>query len=704
MRLKAFLIGSSILLIAALALTSQGFLAASLNVLSNLDAKWWGIVALSVIIQLLGHLLRTLRTKTVLDQVKKGRTIDQFNALAVGYLFNSLLPLRIGEAIRSLLIALELRISFLYTFTVVVLERVLDLFLVGLLVLAIALFFNAAVGQTLVLAALGVTIFSLVFIVSLVFLVRENKVIMNLIYRFTALFNEGLCNKLRFKVWSLIFGLQQFIGQKPLLRRYALLTVGSWFCYIVSMAVIAVPLFHSSPADTFVNATVPYVAVGAPTGPASASNYEDGLVSVITDEPGDSLQYYAVLSWLILTIPMSILGLVGLVMFNGKLRRRSKFASEQAFDNKLLRHEDISQEFPAFLDFYFSGNSLAKILHKLEIAGELSLVKFFKGGSDAITILVLSRKKMFVKKIIPIRVEDRLKAQYDWLKKNRRIPYLVKTLGEQRTDDYYAIDLAYDPEDIPFFEYIHHNSIREAIEVLDETWQHLYDHVHKNRKPAALHAGLRDKYIKTHIFGCVEKATAANKEIKKAIQPEKLTINGEEYDNFHQVMEKIRNCKPAWEDIATFQQSSGVHGDMSIDNILVHATTRKPLIIDPAPDGNIINGPVFEFGKMSQSFYCGYEFLFRDEDDVHLNRDGSINYRDHRSAKYTRLWNHLHKELAPKYLTESEVRSLPFHAAALHFRRLKHQVHYCPANVLKFYAAAVKAMNEFLAQYEQKTP
>ena len=65
------------------------------------------------------------------------------------------------------------------------------------------------------------------------------------------------------------------------------------------------------------------------------------------------------------------------------------------------------------------------------------------------------------------------------------------------------------------------------------------------------------------------------------------------------------------------------------------------------------------------------------------------------------MWHFLHDELAPKYITESERRSMMFHAAALHIRVLKHRVYINPENVLKFYAVGVKTLNDFYDQYEK---
>jgi uncharacterized membrane-anchored protein YhcB (DUF1043 family) len=236
---------------------------------------------------------------------------------------------------------------------------------------------------------------------------------------------------------------------------------------------------------------------------------------------------------------------------------------------------------------------------------------------------------------------------------------------------------------------------------LDQTWNALYTHLHKGATKAVVNTKARDNFIKKHIFGCIEKAMESNADLRGIVTKSKVIINGKKYDNLYQIMDKIKRHPQAWKDIATFAESKAVHGDIAIDNIMVSSRTNTPLIIDPAPDGNIINGPVFDLGKLSQSFYCGYEFLFRDDEPIILQNGNTIRYRNQISDAYTKLWHHVHDDIAPKYLTEAEQRSLLFHAAALHIRVLKHRVYINPNNVLKFYAVGVKTLNEFLDQYNE---
>ena len=693
----------AVLLTIALTLTALGIYMTR-DMLEIITLFLWGhpvilvAVVVAVVVQLLGHALRAKRTKLIIDQAAGSSLQFQFGALSIGYLFNTLLPFRIGEAIRALVIARRLHISFLYTFVAVVIERATDIFFLGVLVAAGALIIgNVPAWGLFTIALFGIILASLIIIV-LLLLKNENKALLKMVAWAAHFFNPQIANRIRFKVWSLIFGLQSFFGNNSLVRQYVLYAVLSWMCYIVSTLIIITSLLNTGGLfEIIVSSVSPYVVV---LNPLDASSYQLFTTLLPDSANAINLDIFARILWAVLMLPMALIGLIALIFYRPGTKKTAADIKADPYVNKLMRHRDISQDFPTFLESYFAGNDLAKILHKIEVAGELSLVRFFKGGSDAITILVLKDGGLYVKKIIPPKYRDRLKAQYDWLKRHEKMKYLVKVLDAQDTKDYYAIDLEYDPKNIPFFEYAHHSSLAESKHVLEKVWKALYGHLYGKVGKPVYNPAARDAYIKKHIDGCVEKAASAHAELARLIDQPKIIINGNEYDNLPAVMARIKGNKQAWEDLATYTHAPAVHGDPSIDNILVNPNNDKPLIIDPAPDGNIIEGPVFDLGKFSQSFYCGYEFSFRDEDPVVLEGNNKVRYRDHISAQYSKLWQFVHDELAPQYVSEAEQRAMIFHAGALHLRRLKHQVTYNPDNTLKFYAVGVKTLNEFIDQYK----
>lgn len=96
-------------------------------------AKWGLLLALSL--PAYGAMLwaRALRWRHLTDPIRPLPTAALFRAVAVGFMANNLFPLRMGEVVRSWLLAREAGISAAAVFGTVVLERVLDT--VGVLML-----------------------------------------------------------------------------------------------------------------------------------------------------------------------------------------------------------------------------------------------------------------------------------------------------------------------------------------------------------------------------------------------------------------------------------------------------------------------------------------------------------------------------------------------------------------------------------------
>lgn len=659
-----------------------------------------GAIAIAVVIQLIGHYFRARRTKIILDQASKSSTRFQYGTLSIGYLFNALLPLRLGELVRSILIAKRLRISFLYTFVAVVIERSIDVIFLGILLLVGALIVGGQFGLQLALFGVVASIFAILLLVVLFLAYKENKYVLGSIWKTTSWFNSRINNSLRFKVWSLLFGLQSFMNKRDLVRRYIYLAMISWTCYFVSVLVLILPVFSGgsvSALQLFFGALAPYTSSIPSWGLVSFSG-ESQIQPIVPLQPGVLDGGYPLLLAAVLTVPMAVIGLAALIVYRTK---KSNMSDVPAFSNKLLRYDDISQEFPAFLDTYFKGYSLSRILHKIELTGELSLVKFFKGGSDAITVLAMKDGKLFVKKIVPAEYTDRLRVQYKWLKKYDNKKQIIDVLAEHKTDDYYAIDLAYDPENISLFEYLHTHSLRQSKQAIDTVWKYVFTNIYTLKKET-LNTAERDAYIEERLMKKMKGAVVANEDLRLVIDANTILINGEKYDNFYAIVDKIKHHKQAWRDLATYRKSDAIHGDLTIDNILMDVASDKPVIIDPSDD-NQIRGPIIDFARHTQSLVAGYEFLNNDDEATKAKTSGkmiAINYHDRRSARYMQLHDYVQTTIAAKYLTDTERRTVLFHTGLLYGRMLAHRVTINPHNTLKYYAVSVMLLNEFYRQYD----
>lgn len=677
---------------------------ALINIVSFLgdNPVWILILPAAVIVQLFGHLFRAKRTKLVIDQATPSSLKFQFSTLSTGYLFNAFLPLKLGEIIRSLLIARRLRISFLYTFTAIVIERMIDIIFLSVIVILGSLFIGGQLtGSIVILASIALTLSASVIVI-IILLKQENKYLLSLVYNLSRLFNTTIRNSIRFKVWSLIFGLQSFFNNKNLIIHYLLYATISWLFYFASVIIIAVSIFNFDNIFQVVVVGVSTYIISSPSLTPFDPNIYQQLTQLVPTSNVDSMILFTNMIWAVLVLPMALLGGVSLVIYKTAKKADLVEMHHDSYTNKLLRHDDISQEFPAFLDTYFKNYGLSRILHKIEVQGELSLVKFFKGGSDAITVLALKNGNLFVKKIVPYELTSRLKVQYDWLKRFEKSKMIVDVIAEHKADEYYAIDLAYDPSNIPLFEYIHSRSIEQSKKAIDNVWDYIFKNIYTLKKES-IHEVKRDEYFQDRLVNKINKALSQDEKLREVVKFDRILINGEQYDNFYSIIQKIKSNNKSWSDIATYRESDATHGDLTIDNILINTTTEEPFIIDPSDD-NQIKGPVIDFARHTQSLAMGYEFLNSDDESVGFDVvDGlaSINYKDHRSASYMQLCEYFIDVVARKYLTDSENKTLLFHAGLLYGRMLAHRVFINPDNTLKYYAVCIVLLNRFYRQYEK---
>lgn len=706
---RLVLIGLSLLSLAGFAVMNLGGLRALGHALSTgLDEGDWLVLAGASALLLLGHLLRAARTKVPLDNVRRGTLAGQFRHLSIGYLFNVVWPLRVGEVARAYLIAKTLRISFLYTLMAIVLERLIDVVLIAVCYLALVALVGVPQGGVLALAVVSLVV-AVALIVAFVLFVRENPLLMQIAWRLTGFLNTKLESRARFKLWSVIFGFQRFLRKRRQLARYAALALVSWVCYFGATLLVALAVLPDLGRRAASAATAAPFAVGSASlgnaAPESfltgVSRFIDGVVAL----PAASLVQFGAAFWVVSNLPL--LAVAVMALFVNWARRVSDplaglvVRPSDRYVNKLGREQDISQAFPHFLDSYFRGHRLSQVLHRLEVNGNVSLVRFFKGGSNAVTILAVRDGEMFVKKMVPLEYAHRLKNQYDWLVERAAHPELVTVLREVRADDHYAIDLEYRPQSVPLFDYVHENPFVDGAAKLDELWDYMYRDVY-DLGSVEEHPELRDAYVAERLVERLRTAAATHHGLAEVMAAERITVNGHVFDNLDRVLERIRGTEQAWQDLASYRTSGSIHGDLTVDNVLVDLPSRDVLVIDPSDD-NQIRGPVIDFARHMQSLLYGYEFLNEDETPVVLgSRDGlpEIVYRNNRSARYSELADHVVSTIMPRHLTPGEQRAVLFHVGLFYGRMLTHRVVINPDNALKYYGVCIQALNRFIEQYD----
>ncbi len=655
-----------------------------------------GVIALAVLLQLIGHWLRASKHKIFLEQIRPVRTSTIFRGQVIGSLFNFILPFRLGELVRAHYVARGVSISRSAVFATILFERLVDgLFLI--IMGGVVLFFINPANSSLLHILLLLTGLS-ILLAFLLYSARSQKTwLLRFIYHFSSVFNPAIRDQIRMIAWSVIYMLKNTITLR-VMPRYLGLTIIMWSFYLASVFIFILLLLGQYPITTqVVSSVAAYLGVSIPSGPAYLGSFQS-IFSSVSLMPSEFLRENSItlLLWLLLVAPIALVGIVFLLSPDKKISSEKNDDLLSALRNKLYRDVDITKEFALFLDAYFQGDKINRILTTEEVTNNFQVIKTFKGGSKALTLLAWHNERMVVKKITLKQYEEKLTEQYRWLKEREHYPEITKALGEYKDHpDYYALDIEYRDEYIPFFEYIHSSSAKENAQVLQSVYNFVTNKIYKPAKKLKNGQALLNRYIETKIIGKVTDAASQNLSISNLLAYKSIIVNGQTIDNFDTVIKKIIANPQAMKDLSSIVESP-IHGDLTVDNIIVNPKDKKFIILDPNNE-NAISDPVVDFGKLMQSVHSGYEFL------CSLTNcsvsDNAVNFEESRSLQYDKLHSELTSILRDN-LTTSRYNTILFHEAVHYCRMLTYRTDINPRTAAVFYVIAVRLFNEFLEQYQ----
>lgn len=653
--------------------------------------------AIAIGFQMTGHWIRAVKHKYLLEQIRPIRTQEVFKGQMIGFLFNTILPFRLGELVRAHYIGKGVSISRSAVFATIVFERLLDtviIILIGSFLITQIEITPPALTKATALLALIILVFSL----GLRAAYMQKGWLLKAVHSVSSIFNEPLKNRIRMVFWSAIYCLKNVVKWQRM-PRYIALTGTMWIFYLLSAFIFITTLLPTIPlAKQLITSLGVYFGVSVPSGPAYLGTFQEIFTSIsgVSTQLLDEVNAPFAL-WLLLIVPTTVLGFTFLL-------RKQRIYNPQTDDvldvlkNKLYRDADISKEFAHFLDAYFKGDKINRILTAEELANNFQVIKTFKGGSNALTILAWQGETMVVKKITLKQYEEKLRAQYLWLQDYQKLPSVTKVLQEYRNHpDFYAIDIEYRDQYIPFFDFIHSSSTQMSRKILLEVCEFVNSHIYTNQKPLSGADKVLRKYIRTKAIGKITDAANANLPIAHLLTYDTLIVNGREVQNFHAILEKIQNHPQAMADLTNVLECP-IQGDLTIDNLMVNPTDNTFMILDPNNE-NAISDPIVDYAKLMQSVHSGYEFLY------YLNnctvRDNKINFEERRSAQYNSLYRSLSNHLKEE-LPMGRYRAILFHEAVHYCRMLTYRVGINPNTAAAFYAVAVRLFNDFMEQYDDE--
>lgn len=644
---------------------------------------------LAIVLQLLGHWLRAVKHHYMLRQIRPIRRLDVFRGQIIGLLFNTILPLRLGELVRAHYIGKQVSISRAAVFATIMFERWLD----AAILLGVGLILLFFITQTSALLYVILLLFAGTLVLGIVLwgAASQHPWALNAVYHTSLLFNKKLRDRLRLVCWSGIYSLKNVLAQTNM-PRYVGLSFLMWLCYGLSTFALVAGLLPAIPAaQQIVAAAAAYFGVALPSGPAYLGSFLETFTT-ITGFTGTLAPFGL---WLLIIGPTSLLGFIFLLLPGRRLTKKASVV--EVLKNKLYRDADITKEFSHFLDAYFKGDRINHILNAEQLAGSFQVIKTFKGGSKALTVLVWQDGAMVVKKITLRQYQDKLRDQFEWLQKRQKLARITKVLRQHANDHFYAIDIEYREEYTPFFDFIHSSTVKESAKILDDVCTFMATKIHTPQGKVKQPGKLVRSYIATKAIDKVADSASASLPIAHLLGYETLVVNGRELINFHGIVEKITQNKQAMADLTEIVDCP-IHGDLPLDNILVDQSTGKFLLIDPNNE-NAISDPIVDYAKMMQSLHSGYDFLITLA-DCQIT-DNHLQFEERRSTQYASLFRGLDARLKQE-LTPGRYRALLFHEAIHYTRMLTYKVNINPKTAPVFYGIAVRLFNNFMEQYEVK--
>jgi uncharacterized protein (TIRG00374 family) len=218
--------------------------------------------------------LRAIRWKYLFKAEDRVETYSLFRYELIGYFGNNVLPLRLGELLRSYILGKRYHLSKSYVFGTIVLERILDT--LALILLSIILLFIYPLTSLIKNYIYMGTILSVILVIFLFILKRTNFVNTERGFLLTiSNFFQGFKN-LEYNNIPILF----------------ILSISTWSIYWVDVHLIQYAFgFEMTPAHSLLLLIVSSLFMAIPSAPGMIGTFHAGVIYVMVDLLATSYTY-----------------------------------------------------------------------------------------------------------------------------------------------------------------------------------------------------------------------------------------------------------------------------------------------------------------------------------------------------------------------------------------------------------------------------
>ncbi|MCR5747044.1 MAG: flippase-like domain-containing protein [Lachnospiraceae bacterium] len=660
-------------------------------------------------------MVKSVRQKQFADFYEDISTAVLSEGLSAGYIANLLLPFRLGDLIRAFIVGRKMRNGFSFAFATVVVDRILDVIVVGVIYLVLFLI-SPSVGFDTGRSAVFYIMLSVIAVFAIAFVTFARREVKKMIRAFTGIFNEKIELRLMFFFWSMITAFRD-MAVKMNKKKLVFTTAVMWTLYIASYYLISLVLREAG-SDASLMYVFSYLFSSSSIDKGTLTGGYVDLIMVV----------YLELS--------AILLLVGSLIANKKGKNLTP--PEKTI---MLLPQVHEADRRSFLENYFEADRTTYVRGYLEANSDIQIISDYSAGSNATTLLAIRGGRTIFRKYVVGVDADKLHDQVEWIEKYKKRLPLPEILSEEKDDGMTLYDMPAVTGAAGFFEYIHTNPLEKSVKILrsvcDDLEAGLYgdgdlsDEIENGIEDSATDidpnkaentkaenvraenykaennkkendkvendidandraendsAGRKvciERYIDEKILKNI-RLIEENHRFFDILKYDELIINGRHVKGFSHIKELM--TKKRLTEIFEVDTISPIHGDVTVENIItVPESERFPkgyYLIDPNT-GNILNSRFIDYAKLMQSLHGGYEFLMRTDSCVVNGNE--IRFMAGMTKAYRDLYSDYKKYLSERFC-EEEIRSIRYHETANWLRLMPYKMEHTPQKAVIFLA------------------
>jgi hypothetical protein len=622
---------------------------------------------------LVAHILRALRWTLLFPAGALDRRFDLLLALGVGYAANLVLPVHVGDVVRSLVVSRRTEsLRFAYVLATVAVERLTDLAAVSAIFIVMA----ATSGQRGVgpwIAPAGMAAAALAGAI-VAAAVRRSPAVRQGIWRAASLFNDGVRTGVADFFWS--FG-EIAAGPTVLRWRFALASLAMWAMYLTAYESLAG--FIGAPIGTVVQAMLgaPLQALAPHIGHGAFAEIWAPLVNFVTLPILVIVGYGAVREGLNRHRAFSRLKQYGMSGVDAPATIRERFKAMATYEQ--------------YLTDLFDGGAAGKRGFERKAIGDSIVHKFFNGGSDAVTALVEVGGELRIRKFALGAAADKLAAQAFWLADPARSHTPVAAVIERDSDaGMFRFDMPMVTPSNDFYDVIHTSPIANSKALLARVIG-CVDDFHR-ASALANEASTTEIEIYLEVKGR-RNAILIEDFARRLLPWNNFSVNGTLFDPA--LWARLRDLVWLSAQIRD-RRVAAIHGDLTIENIIIAPNHPGGFyLIDPNPE-NIFNSPLIDWAKLMQSLHLGYESL--NHGAACRRSDSGLVLATMRSHDYAELHAMLEREIVSRF-GEDGLREVYFHEIVNYLRLTPYKIRQNQTRGLAFFACTAILLGRYFERW-----